>query len=40
MYKTKINDISDLQKCLMQTWYDSEQDVIDAVTDQWHDSLR
>jgi len=37
MYETNICDISDLQKCLMQTWFDSEQNVTNAVVDQWHD---
>jgi len=37
MYETKICDISDLQKRLMQTWFDSEQSVINAVVDQLHD---
>jgi len=40
VYGTKICDIYDLQKCLMQTWVDFEQNVIEAATDQWHDSLR
>ena len=30
MYETKICDIYDLQKCLMQTWVDSEQNVIEV----------
>jgi len=33
-------DIYDLQKCLAQTWVDLEQNVIEAATDQWRDSLR
>jgi len=40
MYETKICDICDLQKRLMQTWVDSEQNVIGAATDQWHNRLR
>jgi len=40
MYETKICDICDLQKRLMQNWVDSEQNVIEAVIDQWRDSLR
>ena len=39
MYKTKICDIYDLQKCFMETWADFEQNVIEAVIDQWHDHL-
>jgi len=34
MYEIKICDIYDLQKCLMQTWVDFEQNVIKAVMDQ------
>jgi len=34
-YETKIHDIDDLRKCLMQTWSNFEQDVIDAAIDQW-----
>jgi len=40
MYKTNICDIDDLEKCLMQTWFDFEQNVIKAAIDQWHDRLR
>jgi len=40
MYKTKICDIDDLQKRLVQTWFDFEQNVIKAAIDQWHDRLR
>jgi len=40
MYETKICVICDLQKRLMQTWVDSEQNVIEAATDQWRDRLR
>ena len=36
----KICDIDDLQKCLMQTWFDFEQNVIDAAIIKWHDRLR
>jgi len=39
VYKT-ICDICDLQKCLTQTWVDSEHNVIEAAIDQWHDRLR
>jgi len=37
--RNKICDIHDLQKCLSQTWVDFEQNVIEAATDQWRDSL-
>jgi len=40
VYGTKICDIYDLQKCLTQTWVDFEQNVIEAASDQWCDSLR
>jgi len=40
MYWTNICYIYDLQKCLTQTWVDSEQNVIEAAIDQWHYSLR
>ena len=40
VYETKACDIGDLQKCLTQTWVDSEQNVIEAAIDQWLDSLR
>jgi len=39
-YETKICDIDDLQKRLMQTWFDCEQNVIEAAIGQWHDRLR
>jgi len=31
---------SDLQKRLMQTWFDFEKHVIQAAIDQWRDRLR
>jgi len=40
VYKTKIRDIDEVQKCLMQTWFDFEQNVIDAAIDEWRDHLR
>jgi len=40
VYKTKICDIGDLQKRLMQTWFDFEQNVIDAAIVKWRDRLR
>jgi len=40
MYKTRIHDTDDLRKCLMQTWSDCEQDIINAAIDQWSDRLR
>ena len=35
MYKTKICDIDDLQKRLMQTWFDFKQNVIEAAIDHY-----
>jgi len=40
VYETKIHDLDDLQKRLMQTWFDFDQDIIDTVIDQWRDHLR
>jgi len=40
VYETNICDIHDLQKRLMQSWFDFEQNVIQAMIDQWRDSLR
>jgi len=40
VYGTKICDIYDLQKCLTQTCFDFEQNVIEAAIDQWRDSLK
>jgi len=39
-YERKICDINDLQKRLMQTWFDFEQNVIKAAIDQWRNRLR
>jgi len=33
VYRTKICDICDLQKCLTQTWVDFQQNVIKAAID-------
>jgi len=40
VYKTKICDMCDLQKRLMQTWIDFEQNVIEAAIDQWRHHLK
>jgi len=40
VYETKICDIYDLQKRLIQTWVDFGKNVIEAATDQWRDRLR
>ena len=40
VYETKICDIDDLQKRLMQTWFDFERNIIEAAIDQWRNPLR
>jgi len=40
VHETKICDIYDLQKRLMQTWVDFGKNVIEAAIDQWCDRLR
>jgi len=40
VYETKIHKINNLRKRLIQTWFDFEQNIIDAVFDQWRDRLR
>jgi len=40
MYETKIHDIDDLRKRLMQTWFDFDQDITDPAINQWRDHLR
>ena len=40
VYETKIHDIDDLRKRLMQTWFDFDQDITDAAIDQGRDHLR
>jgi len=39
VWKTKIHGINDLQKRLMQTWFDFDQNVTNIATDQWRDRL-
>jgi len=34
VYETKIHDINDLRKRLMQTWFDFDQDIIDTAIDR------
>jgi len=38
-HETKICDIYDLQKRLMQTWVDFGKNVIEAAIDQWRDRV-
>ena len=40
MYETKIRDINDLRKRLMQIWFNFDQNIINAAIDQWRDHLR
>jgi len=40
VYETNIHDIDDLQKHLMQTWFDFDRYIINAAIDQWHDNTR
>jgi len=37
--ETMIHDINDLQRRLMQTSFDFEQDITDAAIDQWRDRV-
>jgi len=37
MHETKIHDIGDQRKRLMQTWFDFDQDIIDTAIHQWRD---
>ena len=40
VYGTKICDIHVLRKRLMKSWFDFDQNVIEAAIDQWRDRLR
>jgi len=40
VYETKICDVDDLQKRLMQSLFDFEQNVIDTAIVQWRDGPR
>jgi len=40
MYETKIHDIDDLQKRLIETWFDFDLDITDSAIDQWLYHLR
>jgi len=40
VYNGTIHDVDDLLKCLMQAWFDFDQDIIDDAIDQWRDHLR
>jgi len=40
VYETKIHDIDDLRKRLIQTWFDFNQHIIDTAIDQQRGHLR
>jgi len=40
VYEANIHDINDLSKCLIQTWFDFDQDIIDIPIDQQRGHLR
>ena len=40
MYETKIHDIDNLRKRLIETWFDFDQDITDSAIDQWLYHLR
>jgi len=40
MYETKIHDIDDLGKRLIETWFDFDQNITDSAIDQWLYHLR
>ena len=35
-----VHDVDDVQKRLMQTWFDFDQDITDATIEEWRDRLR
>ena len=38
--RKKVRDVNELREHLMQTWFDFEQDIINAAIDQRRDRLR
>jgi len=40
VHETKIHYIDNLRKRFMQSWFDFDQNIIDAAIDQWRDRLR
>jgi len=40
MHVQTIQDVDDLRKRLMQTWFDFDQYIIGAATHQWREGLR
>ena len=40
VYKTKVRDVEDLHKRIMQAWNELDQQTIDSSVHQWHKRLR
>ena len=40
MYKTKVRDVDDLCKRIMQAWNDVDQQIIDSAVREWRKRLR
>jgi len=39
VYQTKVQDVNDLKRRLINVWADMQQSVIDDATDQWRKRL-
>jgi len=39
VYQTKVQDVNDLKRCLINVWADMQQSVIDYAIDQWRKRL-
>ena len=40
VYKTKVRDVEDLRKRIMQAWNDLDQRIIDSAVRKWRKRLR
>ena len=40
MYKTKVRDVEDLRKRIVNAWYDLYQRIIDSALSEWRKRLR
>jgi len=40
VYKTKVRDVEDLRKRIMQAWNDLDQRIIDSAVHEWRKRLR
>ena len=40
VYKTKVRDVEDLRKRIVQAWNDLDQRIIDSAVREWHKRLR